>query len=123
MAFTTLLDRIETHKNRHNVKEPTDNSNRRTLSPPQKVRLDRTWEIMNKSHVRCFLRKRFEGQSNERGRVAACRKCRDFAAWKVVDANRAFFTTGACGDDSTQGLSLLEERQKVDDESIAGVGQ
>ena len=101
VTFATLLKRIKTHKKRHNIEEPTNNSNRRTLPPPQKVRLDRTWKVMNESDVRCFLRKRFEGQGNERGGVAACRKCRDLSAWKVVDADWAFFTSSARGNDST----------------------
>ena len=54
--------------------------------------------------------------------MATCRKRRDLPALKVVDADRALFTGTKCGDDTTKGSGLLKKWQKIEDESIAGIG-
>ena len=53
--------------------------------------------------------------------MATCGKRRDLPALKVVDADWALFTSSEGGDNTTQGSGALEERQKVDGETIAGV--
>ena len=54
--------------------------------------------------------------------MAACGKQRDLPALKVIDADWAFFTSSECVDDTTKGSGLLKKWQKVDDESVAGIG-
>ena len=76
---------------------------------------------MDKTHVRRFLREGLEGQSDERGGMAACGERRDLSGWEVARTDWTFFTGRECGDDTAEGRGLLEERQEVDDESVAGI--
>lgn len=121
MTFTTLLKGVKVHKRGYEFEEPIHNRYRCTLATSQKVRLDRTREVVDESHIRCLLCESLEGQCNERAGMAPRRKRRDLQSFKVVDADWTLFTGSGCGDDTAKGSSLLKERQKVDNKSIAGV--
>lgn len=76
---------------------------------------------MDERNVWCFFRKGLEGQGNDRGAMAALFQDRDTATLKIVRVDKAFFASSQNADDTTEGRSLLEERQKVGDKAIARV--
>lgn len=71
VTFSTLLIRVKTHHGRYEeFEDSVQNGYRCTLATSQKVRLDRTREVVDESHVRCFLGKGFEGQGDKRAGMA-----------------------------------------------------
>lgn len=81
-----------------------------------------TREVVDESHVRCFLGKGFEGQSDKRAAVATLGAHRDLPTLKVVRVDWAFFTSNEYGNDTTKGSGPLEEWQEVDNEPSTGIG-
>jgi hypothetical protein len=77
---------------------------------------------VDESHVWCFLSKGFKRQSNERADVATLGEHRDLPSLEVARVNWALFAPSEYGDDATKGSGLLEEWQKVEDESSTAIG-
>ena len=120
MTLATLLVRNIDH-GPYKPENYLQHENSRALATSRQACLDRTWKVMDESHVWCFLGKGLKGQRDKRAGVATLRKERDLPSWEVARVNWTFFTTSEYADDTTKCGGSLEEWQEVDDESVAGV--